>query len=172
MIAAGAGIETPAVLDTSRTNGHAQRIWIVKDDAGTDVMVCPKEPNQHTISQIESRIGRKAKVEEYFLTPTSLAALVDKGFMSPLPAHGGPLHHFKFNGANGHRVKGYTAEQVRQAQAEAVALDRHMHPRVTDATATVFVVEMDGGTILKTSGTQAGQVILSTPIPRVATPIR
>lgn len=159
VIAAGARIETPTVLDASRTDGHAQRVWIVKDAAGTDVMLCPQEPNQHAISQIEGRIGREVKVEEYFLTPTSLAALVDKGFMSPLPAHGGPLYLFNFNGANGHRVKGYTAEQVRQAQAEAAALDRHMHPRATDAPAPVFVVEMDGGTILKTSGTQAGQVI-------------
>lgn len=156
VIAAGARIEQPLVLDATLTDGHAQRIWIVTDDTGVDVMLCPQKPSVGSIEQLEAKIDRKVMVAEYFLTPTKLAQLVDRGLMPPLPKH---TYRFNIDGPDGHRIKGYTAEQVAHAQAEAVLLDRHANPRITHAPTPVFVVQLDGGTILKTSGTQAAHVI-------------
>lgn len=148
VIAADARVDHPVVLDAALTDGHAQRVWIVTDDAGVDVMMCPKKPDATAIENIEAKIGHKVEVEEFFLTPTKLAQLVDRGLMAPLPNHN----------PNDPRRNVYSADEVRQAQAEAVALDRSVHPRVTHAPTPVFVVEMQGGTILKTSGTQAAHV--------------
>lgn len=149
VIAAGARVNHPVVIDAALTDGHAQRLWIVTDDAGVHVMMCPRKPDATVIESLEAKIGRKVAVEEYFLTPTKLAQLVDRGLMTPLPNHN----------PNDPRRKVYSADEMRQAQAEAVALDRSVHPRITHAPTPVFVVEMDGGTILKTSGTQDAHVI-------------
>nr|MDN4045034.1 hypothetical protein [Massilia sp. YIM B02787] len=149
VIAAGARVNHPVVLDAALTDGHAQRLWIVTDDAGVDVMMCPQKPDATEIENLEAKIGRKVEVEEFFLTPSKLAKLVDRGLMTPLPDQT----------PNDPRQKVYSADEVRQAQAEAVALDRSVHPRITDAPTPVLVVEIDGGTILKTSGTQAAHVI-------------
>lgn len=153
VIAAGARVNHPVVLDAALTDGHAQRLWIVTDDAGVDVTICPEKPDASAIEKLEAKIGRKVEVEEFFLTPTKLAQLVDRGLMTPLPNHT----------PSDPRRKVYSADEVRQAQAEAVALDRSVHPRITQAPTPVFVVEMDGGTILKTSGTQAAHVIFIDP---------
>lgn len=149
VIAAGARVNHPVVLDAALTDGHAQRLWIVRDDAGVDVMMCPQKPDATEIKNLETKIGRKVEVEEFFLTPTKLAQLVDRGLMTPLPNHN----------PNDPRQRVYSADEVRRAQAEAVALDRSVHPRISHAPTPVFVVEMEDYSILKTSGTQAAHII-------------
>jgi hypothetical protein len=87
VIAAGARINYPVVLDAGLTDGHAQRLWIVKNDAGVDVMMCPQKPDANAIENLEAKTGRKVEVEEFFLTPTKLVLLIDRGLMTPLPNH-------------------------------------------------------------------------------------
>lgn len=107
--------------------------------------MCPQKPDAIAIASLKAKIGRKVEVEEFFLTPTKLAQIVDRSLMTPLPNHN----------PNAPRQKVYSADEVRGAQAEAVALDRSVHPRITHR-----------------AGRRPPTSFSSTPIPKVATTIR
>lgn len=137
-------------------NGHAQFVWLVKDGADKHVMMCPSEPDDIALASIAAQIGQMVSVEQFLLAPTSLAGLVDGSLLPPLPKGHGVFSTERLNDT---LTVGYSASQVIEAQKLAVALDRHANPRISHAPTPTFVVEMDNGTVLKTSGSHPGHII-------------
>jgi hypothetical protein len=51
----------------------AQRVWIINDDRGEHVMMCPTEPSDELMTATAKKIQRSITAEEFLLTPASIA---------------------------------------------------------------------------------------------------
>lgn len=81
-------------------------------------------PDAALWSDVIDKINEYAKREVAAALASRPAEVDDEG-LPPLPKHS---DRFNVNGPDGHRVKGYTAEQYRQGQRDAVAADRARMP--------------------------------------------
>lgn len=54
-----------------------QRVWIVRDERGTEVMMCPHQPNETTLRDLEETYNLAMSVEEFIIIPATYELAVE-----------------------------------------------------------------------------------------------
>jgi hypothetical protein len=52
-----------------------QRVWIVNDDAGEHIMMCPQEPSAEMLAKLAEKVKRSVSVQVFILSPVSKEGL-------------------------------------------------------------------------------------------------